>query len=346
MTWTRLLPLQTPRCPVTWGAGQGGRDPGSGTPGFWRSRRGCGHAATPGPQGPPTPASASWPGSPSEPWLVRLADLRPCLAGGHQGVSLGLHCLSPRSADLSSPSTWPDLRGAPGTPPHPLRPAPGPTGAGTRDDSEEPLLPGEPGPRADKVWTRSGHPHAASRRVEVERVPGLPGCRQARSLRTRTAAAGAHFLDEAKGLGEGTRAARVGPSGLGWAVGFSPGPPTPPRRRAPPCSRPGVVSLPRSWAGTRARPCHHGLSLLIKPLVYGSRHHPRRASQVALRGCPQAVLPRGGRRGEAVWCSGQSPRRWWQAGPHPAYVSLDSGWTSGRCPSSASPCWIRRPGQS
>ncbi|XP_023388550.1 translation initiation factor IF-2-like isoform X2 [Pteropus vampyrus] len=81
--------------------------------------------------------------------------------------------------DLSSPSTWLDLRGAPGTPPHPLRPAPGPTGAGTRDDSEEPLLPGEPGPRADKAANEgeqsvaqvpahsTEHAHGGSRRPTI-----------------------------------------------------------------------------------------------------------------------------------------------------------------------------------
>lgn len=79
MAWTRLPPLQTHAVPVTWGAGwRWAGDPVSGTPGFWRSRRGavtalgrgCGHAEAPGPQGPPTPASASWPGSPWEPRLL------------------------------------------------------------------------------------------------------------------------------------------------------------------------------------------------------------------------------------------------------------------------------------
>lgn len=242
----------------------------------------------PGPQGPPTPVSASWPGSPSEPGLVGSADPQTLPRRRPSGRVPGAFAAWSLAQQTSAaPSARLDLRGAPGTPPQPHRPAPGPTGAGLVT-TQRSLLREGPAP----AWQGGGaERHAASWcgggvRAGPAQVLSGPG--------TQTLHGGC--WDPSSRQGEGAqrrdescqdRTLRPGP---GRGVLIAPPRPLPRHRRAPPSSRPGVVSLPRNWAGTRARPCQHGLSLLIKPLVYGSGHHPRRASQVALRGHPHAAL--------------------------------------------------------
>lgn len=157
------------------------------------------------------------PGSPGC-WI--LLPVRPCLAGGPQGVSLGLHSLFPRSV---APSAWPDLRGGPGTPPRPPSPAPGPTGAGTRDDSGAFCFQEDPA-RGRQGVARSSHPHAASR---VWRWSACPACPVPSGPVTRNPhGSWDPFSRRGEGAQRRDKSCQGRPAGLGGGLRGSP-PPAP-----------------------------------------------------------------------------------------------------------------------
>lgn len=144
--------------------------------------------------------------------------------------------------------------------------------------------------------------------VEVECVPGLPRCCRARALRPCMAAAGTQVLDKAKELRGGTRAARIGRSGLGRAVGFSLPPPPPPPPQAstslfPP--RCGLSAQKLGWDPGPPLPAwpvtaHKTSCLWVGP-------PPQEGQPGGPQGAPPRRADRGGGRGGQCGAVGSHP---------------------------------------